>query len=156
MREAWRTAIADGMASEAASGWLIDRYSQDLAAPADETVFWTALAAAQMETGRLQADVRECALMIIDAGADLDLWEEGGNRGGRERVLRRLAERLRGPQPPPKRLRRSQRRDDGEKWEQQRRAMIARAEEVWPVLRVSPEYQEFTNRLGEAANDPGD
>jgi hypothetical protein len=53
----------------------------------------------------LQPAVRDRALALIEAGGDVDLWEESGQRAARERVLRRLAERLRGPQPAPKRLR---------------------------------------------------
>jgi hypothetical protein len=66
--------------------------------------FWTGLAAAQHETGHLQDDVRDRALEVISAGADLALWQ-GGDRAARARALERLAARLRGPQPPPKKLR---------------------------------------------------
>jgi hypothetical protein len=152
----WRAAILDGAAPDQATRSLVERYSRAAVGPDYATVFWTALAAAQMETGRLQADVRDRALAIIDAGADLDLWAESGNRGGRERVLRRLAARLRGPQPPPKNLRRARPRDDDEAWERERQAMIARAEQVWPAIRDSPECQELTARLREAGIDPGD
>lgn len=147
--------ILDGAEPEVASRSLITHYRRDLIGPDHETVFWTALAAAQFETGRLQPDVRDRALAIIDAGGDLELWAESGNRGGRERVLRRLAGRLRGPQPAPKRLRRPRARDDDvdEAWEEQRRAMIARAEEVWPTIRDSPQYRQFTALLREAGVD---
>jgi hypothetical protein len=72
-------------------------------------VFWLALAAAQMETGRLLPEVRDRALRIIDAGGDVDRWREDGDESlarQRARVLERLAAKLRGPQPRPKRLRR--------------------------------------------------
>jgi hypothetical protein len=68
-----------------------------------------ALAATQMETGRLLPDVRDRALQIIDAGGDVDTWYELGDESlarQRARVLERLAAKLRGPQPKPKRLRR--------------------------------------------------
>jgi hypothetical protein len=156
VRDEWRAAILEGIAPDQATRSLVDRYSRAVIGPQYETVFWTALAAAQMETGRLQAGVRDRALAIIDAGADLDLWAESGNRGGRERVLRRLAARLRGPQPPPKKLRRARPRDNDEAWEQERRAMIARADQVWPAIRDSPKYQHFTARLREAGADASD
>jgi len=72
-------------------------------------VFWLALAAAQMETGRLLPEVRDRALRIIDAGGDVERWREDGDESlarQRARVLERLAAKLRGPQPRPKRLRR--------------------------------------------------
>jgi hypothetical protein len=68
-----------------------------------------ALAAAQMETGRLLPEVRDRALQIIDAGGDVDRWREDGDESlarQRARVLERLAVKLRGQQPKPKRLRR--------------------------------------------------
>ena len=157
VRDQWRAAILDGVAPDQASRSLIDLYSQAPGAPADTVVFWLALAAAQMTTGWLQADVRDRALGIIDAGADLALWEEGGNRGGRERVLRRLAARLRGPQPPPKKLRRASRRaGDDQAWERERRAMITHGERVWTTIRDSLAYQEFAARLAEAGGDTDD
>jgi hypothetical protein len=61
-----------------------------------------------METGRLLPKARDRALEIIDTGGDLDRWAEEGDASlvkQRQRVLQRLAEKLRGPQPKPKRLR---------------------------------------------------
>ncbi len=64
-----------------------------------------ALAAAQHETGHLQPDVRDQALHVIDTGTGLELWEESGLLDARRAVLERVAAKLRGPQPTPKRLR---------------------------------------------------
>jgi hypothetical protein len=69
-----------------------------------------ALAASQMETGRLLPDVRDRALAIIDAGGDVELWRGLGDASlarRRAQVLERLAAKLRGPQPKPKRGRES-------------------------------------------------
>jgi hypothetical protein len=66
-----------------------------------------ALAAAEMETGRLFPEVRDLALAIIDGAGDVDRWREDGDASlarQRERVLEHLAAKLRGPKP--KRLRR--------------------------------------------------
>lgn len=101
VRDEWREAILGGADAAHASESLIGRYREE----SGEPVFWIALAAAQMETGRLQPDVRDRALALIDGGAALDPWEGAGARARRERVLRRLAQRLRGPQPAPKTLR---------------------------------------------------
>lgn len=70
---------------------------------------WIPLAAAQSEVGRLDADVRTRAIAAIDRGADLELWAEAGpgEVAKRTAALDRLREKLLGPQPAPKRLRRS-------------------------------------------------
>jgi hypothetical protein len=108
VRGEWRDAIAAGEDPAAASARIVAAWRREPHAAAWATDFWTGLAAAQMETGRLQDDVRDRALEVIAAGGDLELWEEGGPAAARSRrrALNRLAERLRGPQPAPKRLRR--------------------------------------------------
>lgn len=71
-------------------------------------VAWTALAAAQMQTGRLQPDVRDRTLALIEGGGDLVYWrEEPTFAKQREQVLAKLAEKLGGPQPAPKTLKRA-------------------------------------------------
>lgn len=66
-----------------------------------------ALAAAQSQTGRLQPEVRDRTLELIENGGDLEVWrEEPTFAKQREKVLAKLAEKLRGPQPPPKTLKR--------------------------------------------------
>src|SRR3954447_15216828 len=106
VRAEWREAIVAGEETAPASRALIARHRDER----DDPVFWLALAAAQMETGRLQPRVRDRALALIDAGADLASWSDpreraarergGGGGGGRGRGGVR-----RGPQPAPKRLR---------------------------------------------------
>ena len=74
-----------------------------------EKLFWMVLAAAQFETGRMLPEVRDRALAIIEGGGDVNRSLEDGDEvlaRQRLRVLERLAEKLRGPQPKPKRLRR--------------------------------------------------
>jgi hypothetical protein len=76
--------------------------------PDDGAVAWTALALAQYETGRLLDSVRDRALEVIAAGADLAQWldEDPAGASRRRRALDRLEAKLRGPRPKPKRLRR--------------------------------------------------
>jgi hypothetical protein len=109
VRDEWRDAILDELSPEDATQRLLESFAEYLEDAETETVFWMALAAAQMETGRLLPDVRDRALAIIDAGGDVDRWREDGDASlarRRARVLERLAAKLRGPQPKPKRLRR--------------------------------------------------
>jgi hypothetical protein len=121
IRHEWREAIIDGASPVEATKKLVDEYRLMLIDPLqppasiaypldpdDSIVFWLALAAAQAETGRLQAAVRDRALALIDAGGDLHRWEETGDAAVRQRrrALERLADKLRGPQRAPTRLRR--------------------------------------------------
>jgi hypothetical protein len=107
VRAEWRDAILGGASPEEATAALTSSFADLLRDPDDSTIFWMALAAAQSETGRLLPEVRDRALEIIDAGGDVERWAETGAARARrrQRVLARLADKLRGPQPPPKRLR---------------------------------------------------
>jgi hypothetical protein len=101
VRDEWREAIRAGEDAAAATARIREELESD-----DEpsrTEFWTGLAAAQSETGRLQPDVRDRALAVVAEGGDLELWEGDVERAA---ALGELAERLRGPQRKPKRLRR--------------------------------------------------
>lgn len=106
IRGDWRDAIIDGEDPAAVTRRLIELYRPD---HERQVVFWLALAAAQMESGRLDPDVRDRALAVIDSGDDVARWRAQGEGLARQRenVLARLAEKLRAPQPKPKRLRRS-------------------------------------------------
>ena len=109
VRDAWRAAIIDGLAAAAATSRVLETFADGVLDDPDESkVFWLALAAAQFESGRLEAAVRDRALAIIDGGGDVARWEEEDAvlARQREKVLERLALKLRGPQPKRKRLRR--------------------------------------------------
>jgi hypothetical protein len=109
VRDEWREAILDGRSPEEATNRVVMQFGQAIEGDPDEVaVFWMALAAAQMETGRLQPRVRDRALAVIETGGDVERWaeENPGLARRREGVLERLAAKLRGPQPKPKRLRR--------------------------------------------------
>jgi hypothetical protein len=107
VRADWREAIIEGRDAEEVTAALIQKYAKPIEDD-DSKIFWFALAAAQMETGRLSPAVRDQALQIIDAGGDVARWaaEDQSLARQRERVLAKLAEKLRGPQPKPKKLRR--------------------------------------------------
>lgn len=110
VRGDWRDAILDGGDPAQVTRQLIGRYSAAADDQGEAGVFWLALAAAQLETGRLDDAVRDRALEVIDRNVDLARWREQhpSLARRRERALQRLAEGLRGPPPQPKRLRRSQ------------------------------------------------
>src|SRR4051812_28961019 len=105
VRGDWRDHLLDGAETEAAATAVLRSYEHAREDEDDAVVFWLALAAAQMETGRLQDDVRDRALAIIAEGGDVARWEEEDPALARQRqqVLDRLATKLRGPQSKPKR-----------------------------------------------------
>lgn len=108
VRGVWREALMDGLDDAAATKRVLDELGELFEDEDDAIISWLALAAAQHQTGRLQAKVRERALAIIDDGADLERWREGSAALGRkrERALTALAAKLRGPQRAPTTLRR--------------------------------------------------
>src|SRR6266540_516093 len=107
VRGDWREAVIDGADPNDATNRLEAAYAAAIADPDDSIVFWLALAAAQMETGRLVDFVRDRAVAIIVAGSDVARWGEEDESLARQRakVLARLRAKLTGPQPPPKRIR---------------------------------------------------
>jgi hypothetical protein len=104
----WRAAILDGEDPAKTSARMVRQYTREEGSGLWATDFFSGLAAAQLETGRLQPAVRDRALELIAAGGDVELWRETDPAAARarRRALTRLAARLRGPQPAPKRLRR--------------------------------------------------
>ena len=103
VRAGWREALLAGVEAREATRTALSRHRP--VGDADDAVFWIALAAAQHETGRLAPEVRDRALAMIEGDVGLDVYDEAGRGARRRAVLARLAERLRGPQPAPKRLR---------------------------------------------------
>jgi hypothetical protein len=74
----------------------------------EEHVLWLALAAAQSQLGRLDERVKARALAIIDGGLGLELWEEAGatELAKRKPALAKLRDKLVGPQPARKTVKR--------------------------------------------------
>jgi len=108
VRDDWQEALLDSLTPEHATGRVLEKHADALADADDGVLVWLALAAAQAKTGRLQANVRDQALAILEAGGDLVQWEESGVDAvaRRRRALDRLAATLRGPQRPETKLRR--------------------------------------------------
>lgn len=110
VRSSYRELIEDGLEAAAASRHIVEGVIGNLD-PDDAVVAWLALAAAQSGLGRLQSDVRERALQIIEGGEGLSDWVDLGARAMRERkaALDRLHKQLTGPQPDPRPIRRTRR-----------------------------------------------
>lgn len=112
VRLQWRSGIARGADPATLTAEMIREWGPATEGAPDAVEFWTGLATAQMETGRLQNLAKDQALRLIEAGGDVELYEETGLGGRRRAVLDRLASKLTGPQPAPKRVRASRRQID--------------------------------------------
>lgn len=85
---------------------LIDDYACELDDVHCAPVFWFALADTQWNLGRLLPEVKEQALVWLDKGGDLTVWQRENPRlaATREKELRELRQKLNSPQPPEKKI----------------------------------------------------
>jgi hypothetical protein len=111
VRDDYRELIEDGVDDDQAVDALLGRYYDVAGDPGDGPVFWLALSLTQSKVGRLREDVKRRALTIIDAGAELDRWDDPATRRKREAALEKARATLEGPQPERKRLRRPSRHE---------------------------------------------
>lgn len=106
VRDEYRKLLEERVPDDEATRHSIEDWQR--LGPDEEPVFWLALAATQSLLGRLEEHVRERALEVIDSGRDLVRWREAGAEFAADRaaVLADLRERLTGPQPSRKTVRR--------------------------------------------------
>lgn len=78
IRDQFRDLIADGKSTEAATKKVLIDYSDTRDDEEEGPTFWIALAATQLQCGRLLNRIRDKAVRIIDQGGDLPRWQEGG------------------------------------------------------------------------------
>ena len=106
IRGDWKDAIANGLSPEEATKQLLEKHEDSIRDPDEGPRVWFALAAVQAATGRLQPEVRNRALDLIDRGGDVPLFASDDAKLGAKRaeVLARLAALLRGPQKAPTKL----------------------------------------------------
>jgi hypothetical protein len=100
----YKDLLGDNYSNEEASRIVIEEYLNELD---DEeiTAFWLSFALIQWKLGRLQEEVKNKALQIIDSGADLERWEEDPKlKKKHEAVLLKLKEQLNSPQPQAKKV----------------------------------------------------
>lgn len=108
IRSEWRESIENGVDPADATSRLVAKYGGPTSELDEDAGFWIALAAAQVQTGRLQPDVKARAVEVIDAGGDLGRWADAGAAqiARRTRALAALRAAILGDQPPPTVLRR--------------------------------------------------
>jgi hypothetical protein len=110
VREEYRALLEDGTTDAEALQKVLRSFDHAVDDPDNGTCFWTGLAAAQMELGRLDSAVRDRTVAVIDAGGDLHMWDDTGFANTRRAVLAKLRGRLLGPQKaavkvrPPRRV----------------------------------------------------
>jgi len=110
VRGEYRELLEDGAPDAEALQKVLRSFADDLDDPDNGTCFWTGLAAAQVELGRLDPAIRDRTVAVIDAGGDLHTWDETGFANTRRAVLSKLRGRLLGPQKatvkvrPPRRV----------------------------------------------------
>jgi hypothetical protein len=105
VRDAYRALLADGYSGPKATARLLRDWKETVDDEDDGPVLWLALAAAQWQSGRLQASVKARAIRIIDTGSALRPWLEGGDSkmlARRQAALNKLRVQLLSPQPAPK------------------------------------------------------
>ena len=100
----YKDLLANEYSNEDASRIVIEEYKNEL--DDEETiVFWLVFASIQWKLGRLQENVKQEALQIIESGADLARWQEEPKlQKKREVVLNKLREQLHSPQPEAKKV----------------------------------------------------
>ncbi|PDZ68374.1 hypothetical protein CON30_10655 [Bacillus cereus] len=100
----YKDLLANEYSNEDASRSVIEEYKNEL--DDEETImFWLVFASIQWKLGRLQENVKQEALQIIESGADLARWEEEPKlHKKREVVLNKLREQLHSPQPEAKKV----------------------------------------------------
>lgn len=100
----YKDLLGESYSSEDASKVVIKEFQNELDHE-DMIVFWLSFALIQWKLGRLQKEVKNKAIEIIDSGVELERWEEDPKLlKKREAVLLKLKERLYSPQPQAKRV----------------------------------------------------
>jgi hypothetical protein len=105
IRAHYRQLLEEGVEDSAATRQTLEKFGPYLEEP--DSVALIAFAVTQSKLGRLEPDVRDRALAIIDAGADLAVWEQENPKllPKRRAVLEKARAQLTGPQPARRRVR---------------------------------------------------
>jgi len=110
VRGEYRELIEDGVPDDEANQRILERYAEEVADPDEGPTFWLALAFTQSKLGRLNPEVRDRALQVIERGEGLHMWlDDTKLLAKRKAVLEKVKVQIVGPQPPRKKLRRPRR-----------------------------------------------
>ena len=105
VKDEYKDNLRRGKTNEEAMQEIIDKYQELLEDEEDRGVFWLALADTQWNLGRLDEQVKEQALEVIELGTDLKRWEVNEKLyNKRKEILEKIKEKLLSPQPEEKRM----------------------------------------------------
>jgi hypothetical protein len=102
--------IGNALSADEATRQVLASYGMETRGEPDDlehVMFWLGLAATQWRCGRLLDAVKDRALRVIDAGADLELWTDSATPreiAKRREVLGELRLQLLSPQPRAKKI----------------------------------------------------
>jgi hypothetical protein len=105
VRDHYRELLQDGVEDRAATQLTVERFRAYL--EESDGVALLALAVTQSKLGRLDPDIRDRALAVLDRGADLETWERDNPNLLRKRraMLEKARAQLTDTQPLRRRLR---------------------------------------------------
>lgn len=105
IRDHYRQLLEDSVEDSVATKLTLEKFERYLEEA--DGVALIAFAVTQSKLGRLEPDVRDRALVIIEAGADLAVWERENPKllPKRRAVIEKARAQLTGPQPVRRRLR---------------------------------------------------
>jgi len=110
VRDHYRQLLEDGVEDREATRLTVEAFREYLEESGGVAV--VAFAVTQSKLGRLDPDLRDRALAVLDRGADLEMWEQDNPKllPKRRATLEKARAQLLGPQPirrrvrPPKRI----------------------------------------------------
>ena len=105
VRDHYRELLEDGVEDAAATRLTVEKFRAYLEESGGVALL--AFAVTQSKLGRLDPDIRDRALAILDRGADLEVWELDNPKllPKRRATLEKARAQLTGQQPPRRRLR---------------------------------------------------
>jgi hypothetical protein len=113
VRDHYRELLEDGVEDGAAAQLTVEKFRAYL--EESDGVALLAFAVTQSKLGRLDPDIRDRALAVLDRGADLEIWERDNPKllPKRRAMLEKARAQLTGQQPPRRRLRPPKRSNSG-------------------------------------------
>ena len=113
VRDHYRELLEDGVEDATATQLTVEKFRAYLEEP--DGVALIAFAVTQSKLGRLDSDVRDRALAVLDRGADLETWERDNPKllSKRRAALEKARAQLTGAQPTRRRLRPPKRLSSG-------------------------------------------
>ena len=113
VRDHYRELLEDGVEDGAATQLTVEKFRAYF--EESDGIALLAFAVTQSKLGRLDPDIRDRALAVIDRGADLEMWERDNPKllPKRLAMLEKARAQLTGPQPPRRRLRPPKRTSSG-------------------------------------------